>query len=276
MSGAFTMHGSSNAALADAQVRLDEVLGGTDAATGAALGPALFAVTGLLDTNVTLRRALSDPARSADDRAGLAAGLLSGQVTDEALQVVDAVVRGRWSSPHDLVDAMETVSVIATVAAAEGEGVLDAVEDDLFRFRRIVDSDPALRAALTGSVDVERKRALLQDLLGGQVSSYSNQLLTQAFVAPRGRGFDRILDDYGTLAAQRRQRLVAHVTVAAPLEDAQRDRLAAALERVYGRAVHLEIEQDADVVGGLRVQVGDEVLDGTVATRLEDARRRFT
>lgn len=240
------------------------------------LSSELFSVSDLLEHNIALRRALTDPGRSGDDRAGLATGLLSGQVSDRAAQVVAELARSRWSSPRDLVDASESLAAHAVVAAAEADGRLDAVEDDVFRFRRIVDGDVGLRVALTdANVANQRKDALLEQLIGTQVAPESLALIRRAFVASRGRGFDRVLDAFGEIAAARRDRLVARVTSAFPLADDERSRLVRALTSVYGREPHLDLEVQADVVGGLRVQVGDEVVDGTVASRLADARRRL-
>lgn len=270
------MHGASAAALVESAALLDARIDASSADELRTLGSELFAVTDLLDATISLRRAVSDPARSGDDRAGLLRGLLAGQVSAPAADVVAQVAHARWSSAHDLVDAMEVLAVRAVVGAADRAGRLDTLEDDLFRFRRIVDGDVALRAALTdASVDTHRRRALLEDLLADRVGPESQALVRQAFLAPRERSFDRVLEQYGAVAAQRRNRLVARVVAAQPLSGDQQQRLAGALARIYGREPHLDVEVDPDVVGGLRVQVGDEVIDGTVAMRLADARRRL-
>ena len=98
----------------------------------------------------------------------------------------------------------------------------------------------------------------------------------QAVAAPRGRSFDRTIEMYGEVAADRRSRVVATVTAAVPLTEAQRDRLAAALHQLYGHEVHLNIEIDPELIGGVRVELGDEVIDASILSRLEEARRRLT
>lgn len=270
------MQGASNASMREAAQRLEELTATAGPDDLTTIANELFAVSGLLDSSVALRRAASDPSRSPEDRAGLLRGLLSGQVSGATADIVSGVVRARWSAPRDLVDATESLAAQGAVGAADRSGRLDAVEDDLFRFRRIVDGSVGLRTALTDpTVEADRKQALLEDLLGDRVAPESQLLLRQAFVSLRGRGFDRVLESFGEIAAQRRNRLVASVVVAAPLTEDQRGRLAGALARIYGREPHLDIEVDPDVVGGIRVAIGDEVIDGTVATRLMVLRRAF-
>jgi len=101
------------------------------------------------------------------------------------------------------------------------------------------------------------------------------RLVRRAVQAPRGLNRDTALGGYGQVAAHRRDQLVAHVVAALPLDEAQRGRLEEALRRAYGKAVHLNVDVDPDVLGGIRVEIGDEVLDGTVVRRLDDARRRL-
>ncbi|MFM9134003.1 MAG: ATP synthase F1 subunit delta, partial [bacterium] len=99
-------------------------------------------------------------------------------------------------------------------------------------------------------------------------------LLRGVEVAARvGRRIDAVVDDLADAAARQRQRIVAEVRVAQPLTEEQERRLAEALTRLKGRRVRLNVAVDPDVLGGVHVTVGDEVIDGTVASRLEQARR---
>jgi F-type H+-transporting ATPase subunit delta len=197
-------------------------------------------------------------------------------VSDGALSLVKAVAAARWSAPGDLTDAVEQLAVQAIVAAAEMEGRLDELEDELFRFGRVVAGQPELRIALTNPfVPAQAKRRLLTDLLEGKVSPEALRLITQAATNPLGRSLDVSLETYAKIAAQRRERLVAEVHVAAPLSDEQRGRLARALATMYGHQVHLNVVLDPRVSGGMTVRVGDELIDGSVATRLAAAGRRL-
>jgi F-type H+-transporting ATPase subunit delta len=268
------MRGISRASLVEVEERLAPLTASAQAAT--ALGDDLFGVAGLLATQPALRRALSDPSRSAQARADLAASVLAGKVSDEATGLVAVVAAARWSAPGDVTDAVEQLGVQAVVAAAEQEGRLDSLEDELFRFGRIVASQPELRIALTNPfVSADGKTQLLTDLLAAKVTPEALRLITQAAVNPLGRSLDLSLENYAKLAARRRERLVAEVHVAVPLTDEQRDRLAAGLAAAYGHQVHLNVVLDPRVAGGMTVRVGDELIDGSIATRLAAAGRRL-
>jgi F-type H+-transporting ATPase subunit delta len=268
------MRGMSRTSLAEVEERLAPLTASSQ--TAISLGDELFSVAGVLATQSALRRALSDPSRPAQARAGLATAVLTGKISDDATGLVAAVAAARWSAPGDLTDAIEQLAVQAVVAAAEQEGRLDELEDELFRFGRVVAGQPELRIALVNPfVSADRKRQLLNDLLAAKVSPEALRLITQAATNPLGRSLDVSLEDYAKIAARRRERLVAEVHVAVPLSEEQRSRLAGALATVYGHQVHLNVVLDPRVAGGMTVRVGDELIDGSVATRLAAAGRRL-
>jgi F-type H+-transporting ATPase subunit delta len=269
------MRGVSRESLSAGQDRLEALLSaaGVDAAS---VGDDLFAITGVLAGSAGVRRAFTDPSRDADAKAGLTQRLFGGKVGEGSLDLVTGLVRARWADAGDLVDAVERLAVNAVLAGAERAGRLDAVEDELFRFARTVSGDMRLRDALsTRSAGTQRKAKLVRTLLEGKAAPETVRLAVQAATLPRGRRSEQVLEGYVDAAAARRSQLVAHVVAALPLSTDQRDRLAAALRRVYGRDIRLNIDVDPDVVGGLRVQVGGEVVDGTVSARLDEARRRL-
>jgi F-type H+-transporting ATPase subunit delta len=268
------MRGISRASLAEVKERLEPLTGSADAAM--MLGDELFSIAGVLASQSALRRAFTDPSRSAEARSRLVTTLLAGKVSEATFGLVAAAVAARWSAPGDLTDAIEQLAAQAIVAAAEHEGRLDELEDELFRFGRVVSSQPELRMALTnpfGSADA--KRQLLDELLAAKTTPETLRLVTQAAVHPLGRSLDVSLDEYATLAARRRERLVAEVHVAVPLSEQQHEHLTSALARAYGHQVHLNVVLDPRVAGGMTVRVGDELIDGSVATRLAEARRRL-
>ncbi len=268
------MRGPSRAAFAAVQHRLTAAV--ADPAAAATLGDELFAVAALLDDEPGLRRALADFTSPQQARAGLVRGLLGGRVSRVTLDLVAAAASLRWSAPGDLPDAAEQLAVLATAAAAESEGQLDDLEDQLFRFGRIVSGEPELRSALSNpQLPADRKRDLLEALLAGKVAPMALRLITQAALHPRGRSLDASLEAYARLAAGWRQRLIAVVRVATGLTESQRARLAAALSATYGHDIHLNVVIDPAVVGGISVQIGDEFIDGSVASRLAQLRRRL-
>lgn len=197
-------------------------------------------------------------------------------MSGEAVDLVSGMVRSRWSSSRDLVDATEELAATADLTAAQRAGALDDVEDEVFRFGRIVSSDTALRSALTSRTATSAaKSTLLRSLLGGKSRPATERLVTRLVTHPRGRSLEAGLDSLSKLAAARRERTVAVVTSAVPLTDVQKQRLGAALAKIYGRQMHLNLDVDPEVLGGVSVRVGDEVINGTIADRLDEATRRM-
>lgn len=268
------MQGVSRAALAESRHALQAAL--SSGADWAQLSEELFSVVGLLDGSATLRRALSDPSREGQAKADLARRLLTGKVSDAAVSLVATAAAQRWSSDRDLTDAVEQLAVEARLACAESAGRSDAVEEDLFRFERMVAGNPALRDALGDpALPAERKTAVVDRLLAGKVSDEVRALATNAVAHPRGRSFAATMEHVLDIAAARRQQLTAVATVAVPLTPEQENRLRGALASIYGKPVLLQSIVDPSVVGGIRVQVGDEVVDGTITRRLDEARRHL-
>ena len=268
------MHAASRQSLAAARDRLNDYIDRARAVDLGTVADELFAVVGLLDREPTLRRALSDPAADAEARAGLLDRMLGGRLDPRTMEQLRDLARSRWSEPTDLADAVEALARQAALGVAERSGTLDEVEDELFRFGRILDANPRLRNLLADvRTPVDRRIDLLDRLLEGKVNSTTRRLLEQVVRAPRGRTLDVAIEQLVELAAARRERYVGYVRAPAPLTGEQEERLATALTRIYGRPVGLQIEVDPELLGGLVVRVNDEVIDGTVATRLAEARR---
>jgi F-type H+-transporting ATPase subunit delta len=247
--------------------------GRISAADLAGLASELYAVADLLTAQPRLRRTLGDPATSPDSRADLAQRLLSGKVGQNALELTQAVVRQRWSSPWDLTDALEGAGDDALFVAAEKGRSLDSVEDELFRFERILGTEGELVGLLDEvSVDPARRIALLDSLVQGKVSDTTLALLRHAVASQRKRSIILAIDDLLEKAAARQHRSVARVISAVPLTDAQQERLSATLTEMYGRPISIRTAIDPAVRGGLVVRVGDEVIDGSIATRFAAAR----
>lgn len=256
---------------------LDEVLSAVNAVQNPSveLGAELFDVVGVLDREPALRRVLTDPSTEAAAKTALAKQVFSSQLSADALSVLETAASGRWASGRDLTDGLETAGVTALVATADSAGDLDAVETELFDVGRLVRSDAELRQAVSDrALPAAAKGELLSALLGGKVTETTLALTVQASVARTG-SFEKALTSFGETAAARRSRLLAEVRVAYELDTAEKDRLAAALRAKYGHDVHLNIVVDPTVIGGLTVSVADEVVDGSMSTRLEVARRRL-
>lgn len=269
------MRGTSRESLAAGQERLEALLSAPGAAPET-LADELFAVANLLAGKAGLRRALTDPSRGGSAKADLMQRLLTGKVSGPTLDLLSGLVRGRWAAPLDLADTIEALAVSAVLASAERGDRLESVEDELFRFARLVAGNTQLRDAFSSRTEGDdRKAALVERLLSGKVAPQTLRLATQAAVHPRGLRTERALEAYVEAAAERRRQLVAHVVTAMALTSAQRERLSTSLRRTYGRPIRLNIDLDPQVVGGLRVQVGGELMDGTIVARLDDAKRRL-
>jgi F-type H+-transporting ATPase subunit delta len=248
----------------------------TSATVATRLGDELFAVVGLLDTEHGLRRALSDPGKPSAEKAAVASALLHGKVTQRTESLVVAAAEARWATSGDMVDALEELAIEAMVLAADADNALDDLEDGLFRFGRVVAAQPDLRAALDSTtLPADHKQGLLDALLTGKVTPVTLRLISQMAMHPRGRPLTVGLDTCANIAARRRQQLIAVVRTAVELSAAQLRRLAGALAASYGHPVHLNVVIDPSVVGGISVQIGDELIDGTAATRLAAVRRKL-
>jgi F-type H+-transporting ATPase subunit delta len=249
---------------------------GPGTSLAATVGDELFAVLHLLDSEPGLRRALADPSKPADEKGAIMVALLHGKVTPATEELVAATVRAQWAGPADMTDALEQLAVEAFAIAAEESGQLDDLEDELFRFSRVVASEPELRAALSEPVlPDEGKRGLVNTLLADKVTPVTLRLVTEMSLHPRGRPLVVSLDMCTRIAAERRQRLIAVVRTATDLSAEQRRRLADALAGIYGHEVYVNIVIDPEVMGGMTIQVGDELIDASVASRLAAVRRKL-
>jgi F-type H+-transporting ATPase subunit delta len=269
-------HIASQQSLSEATSRLLTQAATLDDVGLGALGGDLTAVGALLQDNPVLRRTLSEVSTGSDVRAGIMSRILSGKVGQPAAALTDFVVRSHWATGRDLRDAFDRLGRTAVFLRAERAGELDEVEDQLFRFGRIVDGSPELSVLLDDPTsDATARVALVRRLLENRAHPLTVELLTALAEDPRGRSFSFGIRELVDQAAQRRDKVVAMVQSAVPLTAEETNRLTAGLSRVYGRSVTVHLETDPALRGGLRVRVGDEVIDGSVAGRLDTLRRRF-
>jgi F-type H+-transporting ATPase subunit delta len=267
------MRGASRASYGELRERLGTAL--PTAAIAEQAGDELFSVVRLLDSEHGLRRALADPTKPSREKAAVAGRLLHGRVSEVTEELAAAAAAARWATPGDMADAVEQLAIEALTVAAQLGGRLDDLEDDLFRFSRLVSGQPGLREALIGPAGTQAKVSLLENLLSGKVAAPSMKLITQVLTHPRGRSPQAVLDLSAAIAAHRREQLIAVVRVATELTPEQRNRLATSLAAAYGKEIHVNVVHDPAVVGGMSVQIGDELMDGTAASRLAAVRRRL-
>lgn len=269
------MQSTSRDSLSALRAEVDALTAG--AADLPATAGELYAVSDLLATQPRLRRMLSDPAVEPDRRRSSVSQLLGAKISAPALGIVAAAAAARWSSPWDLSDALGLSGDQLLFAAAERSGAMDAVEDELFRFGRILEGEPQLATLLDDqSVAAQRRQALLSSVTAGKVSPITGQLLGHALQHGARVGYALRVEDLAAAAAARQSRSIALVRSAVPLTEAQESRLAQLLSEIYGRTISVRTQLDSSVLGGLVIRVGDELIDGSIASRLAAARSALT
>ncbi|HEX2858546.1 MAG TPA: F0F1 ATP synthase subunit delta [Propionibacteriaceae bacterium] len=235
----------------------------------------LFAALDAVAGSSALRRAFTDPGRRPEQKTAIVRHLFGSKIGGQALAVLEAAVGVRWNSASAFFDALERQGVRAELATALNRGALDDVIDALFRFDRIVHADARLQATLEDDrVPVEVRESLIDDLLAQKADAATVALAKRA-LSQRSRSFFHALESMLGVAAEMRDRAVAQVTVARPLDPDQESRLRAALSASLGRAVDLQVVIDPEVIGGARVVVGDHVIEGTIQQKLTDISRMF-
>ena len=238
------------------------------------LADQLYSVADLLGRDRPLRTALADAGTPAQARSALAGSLLADRISASALELVNAAVMLRWSAEDDLVMAIESLAAQAAFEVADQQGSLDATEEEIFRFGRAVDASSALQMALTNpSLTSAVKASIVDSLLADRTTATTRQVVGYAVGHLHGRRLDSAIDALISLAASQRERVVAEIRVAAPLEPQQHQRLAAVLGQISGRQVRLNVSVGPALLGGVHVILGDEIIDGTVLSRLDQARR---
>ncbi|BBG04298.1 MULTISPECIES: F0F1 ATP synthase subunit delta [Pseudonocardia] len=268
------LQAATREALAALTERLDAYTDGAPARELTTTADELFSVARFLEGERQVRRLLADASTPEQTRADLVQRLFGGKLSQPVLDLVGELVRKRWSKPRDIVLAAEAMARRATLSTAARNGSLDDVEDQLFRFGRILAREPELNALLADTTrPVEGRLQLLDGVLGDRTYPTTAALLRQTVRLPRGRHLDVLAEELADLAAALRERSVAKVRTSVALTPEQESALADRLGRIYGRTISLQVELDRDLLGGLVVQVGGEVIDGSVAGRLAAARR---
>ena len=191
--------------------------------------------------------------------------------------MIAVLVSQRWSTPRDLADVAEWLAVSAQAFAAEQAGNLERLEEELFRFSRVISSNPDLRTFLASSTaDLEGKTGLIHSLLEGKVAPQTLELILQVALHPRGRNIEAGLSEFAQAASDRRNQVIAHVRTAQELSSTQVDTLKKSLAEQVGRNVRLNVEVDPTILGGVSIRFADELIDGSLASRLAQAGRELT
>jgi F-type H+-transporting ATPase subunit delta len=264
------MRGASAEALAELEESIAKPRTLAEAAT---TGEQLFALVRILRGEVALRRALTDGAVEGAAKVGLVESIFKKTLEDPTLRIVSNAVQRRWTLSRDLPEALEILGVMALVRSAGKDA--ERVSDELFDVRQLIDSVPEFRAALSDPKrSTEDRTSLLSKLLEGKALPATVQLVTQASSGERG-GLDTALRRFQDIAAEAQGEIIATVHTARELREQDQQRLVAALGKQYDTSVHLHVVVDPDLVGGLRVEIRQDIIDGTVVSKIDEARRRI-
>lgn len=164
----------------------------------------------------------------------------------------------------------------AMLEVGRASGQLAGIEDDLFRFARTFEGSDELRLALTDpQLPVERRVAVIDQLMDGKALQVSTALVTMVVAAGQAADLPAIVEQFVELAASERDNEVAEVRSAIPLDDKQITRLAEALGKATGKRVEVKVIIDPSVLGGLVARVGDTVIDGTVRHRIDEMKEQL-
>jgi F-type H+-transporting ATPase subunit delta len=272
------LRAASRAALANLVGEFEDVAGGLDADGLTALADDLASVARLLITENALNKHLAEPTDAPTAKVALVDKLFTGKIGEPALKLVRTAASQRWSTEANFVDAIEHTARIALLQRANIAGEVDEVEDQLFQFGRVLDAEPRLSSLLSDyTADAAGRIALLDKVVGtgSSANGTAAALLAQTVGLLRGERADEAVIDLAELAVARRGEVVAHVSAAADLSDVQRDRLTTVLTRIYGHPVAVQLNVDPELLGGLSITVGDEVIDGSIASRLVAAQTQL-
>jgi len=259
------MGSATREALSTAVATLDSVAGTIDLTTG----EQLLDAGRIIGSSSPLRAALADHSEDGPDKRGII-GALFGSFTPAARTILESAVGGRWSDESDLVAGIEELGIRAVVISAGEE---QTIESELFAFERAISSDSDLELAVSSQLGTaDSKAALVTKLLAGKASAQTLAIVQQLVTQPRGRRIGEMMRFATRVVADQSGLSVATVTSAAPLTAAQSERLTQGLGAQYGRGFRLNHVINPDIIGGIRVQIGDDVIDGTIATKLNDLR----
>lgn len=233
----------------------------------------LFAAIDAVLGSAPLRGELADAGNTADRKRALLERVFAGRVAPSALAILQSAAAQRWSNEREFATGLQEIGVRAVAhftAPNEGLG------QELQQFLRVVTSNPELELTLGSKLaDPEAKRALVRKLFGGRLSAPALLVLERLVATPGGRRVRRIVDWATGIVADQANRQVATVQVAKPLGAEQLAKLQLGLSRRFGRPVAVNEVVDPAIVGGLRVQLGDDVIDDSVQAKLGHLRRQF-
>ncbi|MEY4444055.1 MAG: hypothetical protein RL301_134 [Actinomycetota bacterium] len=268
-----TIHlgGSSRQSLTVGRAALDKTISGSTADVLSKLSQDLFVVVNGLGTSISLRRAVTDPARNETDKGALFKEIFGNKISQNALELATSLATNRWSKPSDLLVALEQIAIETEAGAANARGELDKLEDEVFSFTRSLANNQELRNALAGNPDAVKEKVALVNQILASATSGTKALIAQIVNGLYGRSIESALADLATATAARRNLVIAQVRSAVALTDEQKKKLSAALSKEIGQNIRVNVETDPKILGGVSIRFRDELIDGTIVSRMAEA-----
>lgn len=272
------MKGASRQSLAAARALLEKKISSLESAGISKVSTDLLSMVAVFDSNIALSRALTDPSRKTEDKSELVKRVFENGVSETTFAFVKELIALRWSYASDLVRAIERLGVETEAAAAEKDGALDRLESELFAFTQTIQDSSELRGVLADRTvqSTAKKSALIRTLLNGKATESTIRLIGAMVDQPRGRNVEAGMRDLTEAVAARKNRTIVHVKSAIALSKEQIDRITKSLSAQIGATVRLNVEIDSKILGGLSVRFGDELIDGSIATRIIGAERTLS
>ncbi|MCW4458370.1 F0F1 ATP synthase subunit delta [Microbacterium sp. MPKO10] len=262
------MGSATREALAQSVAALNAVSDSVDLSTAASLLDAGH----VIDASAQLRTLIADPAEDSGTKASVIGRVFGDRVDGSARSLLETVASARWSSSDDLLAGVEELGIRAA-AVASGDA---PIESELFQFGQVVTANAELELALSSKLgDPARKADVVKRLLDGTASEATVVIVSRLIQQPRGRRIGKLLRTAASTVADQRGRTIATVTSANPLTDAQRDQLRERLAATYGRDITFNLVVDPSLVGGMRIQAGDDVIDASIVSRLGDLKLKL-
>ena len=241
------------------------------------IGNELFTITNVHDHNIRLERALTDPSRPVADKVAVLNRLIGDQAHEMTMEILTDLVGRRWSRVSDIANAVEDFAVDGMMYYADATDATLQVSIELADLRSALLNLPVVRSDLSDErVPAEARIKLLFALIGedANLNKVTMRLAEHATCNPRNRRYLSTLHWLINKFSRHMGESMVTVTTAAPLNQGQIDRLIAIYTKKVGRPVHINSTVDPTVIGGMRIEIGDEVTDNTVVAQLEQLQRK--
>ena len=242
------------------------------------IGNELFSVTNVLDRNIRLERALTDPSRPVEDKVALLNKLVGDQAHEMTMEILADLVGRRWSRVSDIANAVEDFGVDGMMYYADATDATLQVSIELAALHSALLNLPVIRSGLSSDrAPAEARIKLLYALVGNKdLNKVTMRLAEHAACNPRNRRYLSTIHWLINKFSRHMGESMVTVTTAAPLNQEQVDKLIAVYSKKLGRPVHINSNVDPTVIGGMRIEIGDEVTDNTVVAQLQQLQRRVT